>query len=233
MFPGENPLEHEVRPGRMGEWLTVVGVAANVKNNGLMQQNDPEYYVPRKRSPENAPYSATVILRSTGSLELVAQRVRAGIGALDPAVPVEIESLQQRIGRLSERPRLQALLLGMFAAVGLLLATIGLYGVVSYLVAQRTQEIGIRMALGATRSSITGLVLGRAAVWTAGGAAAGGVASIFAARLLQGMLFHVSALDPVAFASAAATLFIVAMAAAWAPSHRASRIDPMHALRRD
>ena len=113
MFPGENALDHEIRPGRTGEWLSIVGIADNVKNNGLMQPNDPEYYVPRKHSAEDAPYSATVILRSADRPDAVARAMRAEITALDETVPVEIESMGQRIGRLSERPRFEAPLLGI------------------------------------------------------------------------------------------------------------------------
>ncbi len=233
MFPGEDPLGQEIRPGRSGPWLTVVGVAANVKNHGLTERDDPEYYVPWKRSVENAPYSATAILRGAIAPGPLAAWARAQVAGIDPTVPAVTETMDQQVGRLAERPRFNALLLGIFAAVGLLLAMIGLYGVISFLVAQRSGEIGVRMALGATRGSITRLVLGQAAKWTVGGAIAGVAGSLFAARVLEHMLFHVRATDPWTLAAAVAVLLAVALAAVWAPSRRAALIDPARALRRE
>jgi ABC-type antimicrobial peptide transport system permease subunit len=121
----------------------------------------------------------------------------------------------------------------LFAAMGLLLSAIGLYGVVSFVVAQRTPEIGVRMALGATPGAVVRLVLGHAARWTFAGAALGLVGSLFAARLLAAMLFHVSARDPWILAVAVAALSATALLAAWVPSRRAARIDPIQALRQE
>jgi ABC-type antimicrobial peptide transport system permease subunit len=150
-------------------------------------------------------------------------------------MPVNIETLDQRVGKLAERPRFNALLLGLFAGMGLMLAAIGLYGVMSFLVAQRTREIGIRMALGATPGAVARLVLAHAARWTAAGAVLGAIGSLWAARLLDALLFHVSAKDPWTLASviagAIAVLLGTALAAAWIPSRRAARVDPMQALR--
>jgi ABC-type antimicrobial peptide transport system permease subunit len=125
------------------------------------------------------------------------------------------------------------MLLGLFAAMGLLLAAIGLYGVVSFLVAQRTQEIGVRMALGATPRAITRMVLRHAARSTATGALLGAIGSLFALRLLSAMLFHVPARDPWTIAAVLATLAAVALVAAWVPSRRAARVNPVEALRQE
>jgi putative ABC transport system permease protein len=233
MFPGENPLGRLIRPGRQGEWLTVVGVAANVKNSGLIEREHPEYYVPRKRSSVNVGAGATAIIRTATPPRAMASSVRAEIASLDATLPVSIETMEQRVGKLAERPRFNALLLGIFAGLGLLLAAIGLYGVISFLVAQRAPEIGVRMALGATPGVITRMVLQQAGLWTAAGAALGAIGSLYAVRLLEHMLFHVSARDPWTFAAAVLMLLGVALAAAWIPSRRAAHVDPMQVLRRE
>jgi len=233
MFPGENPIGKQIRPGRRGEWLAVVGVAGNVKNSGLIERENPEYYVPRKHSPENVAANATAIIRTDMRPEAMAKWVRGEIAALDPTLPVTIETMDQRVGKMAERPRFNALLLGIFAGLGVLLAAIGLYGVISFLVAQRAQEIGVRMALGATPGAIARMVLGQAALWTAAGTVLGAIGSLFAVRLLERMLFHVSAKDPWTFAGAVVMLLAVALAAAWIPSRRAARVDPMQVLRQE
>ena len=235
MFPGQDPLGRQIRPGpfRSGPWLTVVGVAGNVKNSALMVSDDPEFYVVRDHSPEPLGRTATAILSGPMDPSAMARWVRAEVAAIDPTLPVNIETLAQRAGKLAQRPRFNAWLLGLFAAMGLLLSAIGLYGVVSFVVAQRTPEIGVRMALGATPGAVVRLVLGHAARWTFAGAALGIVGSLFAARLLAAMLFHVSARDPWILAAAVAALSATAMVAAWVPSRRAARIDPIQALRQE
>jgi hypothetical protein len=226
MFPGEDPLLKRIRPGRNGPWLTVIGVAANVKNSGLASRDDPEYYLVRKHAPANVARAATAIVR--GPADPAA--VRAAFGR---TLPVEIERLDARVARLAARPRFNALLLGVFASMGLLLAAIGLYGVISFLVAQRTREIGVRMALGATPFAIAGLVMKRAALSTAAGALLGVAGSLAAGQLLRGMLFRIPARDPWTLAGALAILTAAALTAAWIPSRRAARTDPMRALRQE
>jgi putative ABC transport system permease protein len=235
MFPGENPLGKQIRPGPFHDapWLTVIGVAGNVKNSSLMDRDDPEFYVVRRHSPEQFGRAATAILSGPVDSAALARWVRAEVATLDPTLPVNLETLDQRVGQLAQRPRFNAWLLGLFAAMGLLLSAIGLYGVISFLVAQRTPEIGVRMALGATPAAVARLVLGHAARWTLAGAALGLIGSWFTARLLGAMLFHVSARDPWILAAAMAALCATAMLAAWAPSRRAARIDPMQALRQE
>jgi predicted permease len=233
MFPGENPLGGQIRPGRQGEWLSVVGVAANVKNSGLIEADNPEYYVPRKHTPENMRAGATAVIRTAIAPPALAKSVQAEIAALDATLPVTVETMERRVGKFAERPRFNALLLGIFASLGVLLAAIGLYGVISFLVAQREREIGVRMALGATPGAITRMVLKQAALWTTAGAALGALGSLFAVRMLGRLLFHVSAADPWTFAAAVAVLLGVALVAAWIPSRRAAHLDPMQVLRRE
>ncbi len=231
MFPNQDPIGQQIQPGKVGPWRTVIGVVEDVKNNGLLERSDPEYYVARKHSADGVGRAATAIVRTAGSDRALAPWVRSQLAELDAALPVEIAPLAQKIGKLAERPRFNAVLLGLFASVGLLLAAVGLYGVISFLVTQRTGEIGIRMALGATPGSVSRLVLRSAAMWTAGGAAVGIAGSIAVARLLDRMLFGVSSKDPWTLAAASVGLFAIALAAAWVPARRASRVEPMQALR--
>ena len=240
MFPGEDPLGKRLRPGRVGEWRTVTGIARNVKNNGLAGADDPEYYVPRIRAGDPTAgrmggflRRASLIVRSPLDPHVVAAWVRQEIAAIDPSLPVNLETMETRVGKLSDRPRFNAFLLATFAGMGVLLAAVGLYGVVSFLVAQRTREIGVRMALGATSRSIARMVLGDAFRWSLSGAVLGLAGSFFAARFLRALLFGVKEHDLWAPAAAVALLLGVALAAAWAPSRRASRVDPMRALRHD
>jgi putative ABC transport system permease protein len=233
MFPGEDRLGKQIQPGRSGPWRTVIGVAGNVKNGALMEPDEPEYYLVRKHAPEPLGRTATAILSGPMDRAALARWVRTTVAALDPGLPVSIETMDQRAGKLAERPRFNAWLLGLFAGMGLVLAAIGLYGVVSFLVAQRTQEIGLRMALGATPGAVARLVLGHAARWTLAGAALGIIGSLLAARLLESMLFHVSTREPWILAASVAVLWAIAMLAAWGPARRAARVDPMRALRRE
>ena len=233
MFPGEDPLGKQIRPGRIGPWLTVIGVVGNVKNNGLVERDDPEYYEARKHSGGDVERSATAIVRAALDPRMTSGWVRAEVASIEPTLPVDIATMQQRVSRFSERPRFNAVLLGIFAGVGLLLAAIGLYGVISFLVAQRTQEIGVRMALGATPAAITCLVLAHAARWTAVGAMLGALGAWFAVRLLEAMLYQVPRKDPATMAAVVALLFGVALVAAWVPSRRAAHVDPAQALRQE
>ena len=216
-----------------GPWRTIVGIAANVKNNGIAEQADPEFYIPWKNEDNQQFRSAYVILRTPLDPRTMAAWLRSETAALDPALPAAIETMPQRVGKLSQRPRFNAALLALFAGMGLLLAAVGIYGVVGFLVAQRTQEIGVRMALGATPRSILKLVLGGVARWIAAGAITGLIASWFAWRLLQSLLFQVSIRDPRPLAAAVAVLLVVAFLSAWIPARRAMRVDPMVALRHE
>jgi hypothetical protein len=233
MFPGETALGKQIRPGRVGPWLTVIGVAENVKNSGLAQKNDPEFYTVRKHRAEVIGRGAIAVIRTVVNPGGLPTAVRAEVAGLDHALPVKLETMDQRVGTLAERPRFNALLLGIFAGMGVLLAAVGLYGVASFLVAQRVQEIGVCMALGATPGAIAVLVLKQSAQWTAAGTVVGLAGSLFAVRWLAAMLFGVSARDPWMLAAPAVLLFGIALAAAWVPSRRAARVDPIEALRQE
>jgi putative ABC transport system permease protein len=220
-----------MRFGLAGPWRTVVAVAGNVKNNGIEEPSDPEFYIPWKNEDNQSFRSAHLILRTPLDPRNMSQWLRSETSALDPSLPVAIETMPQRVGQLAQRPRFNAALLSLFAAMGVLLAAIGIYGVVGFLVAQRTQEIGVRMALGATPHAILLLILGRVARWTLAGGIIGLLGSWFTSRLLQALLFQVPVHDPLPVAAALAVEFAVAFLAAWIPARRALRVDPMVALR--
>ena len=232
LFPNANPIGQEVRLFRMpGPWRKVVGVAADVKNNGLAPDADPEFYLPWKNDPVESLSAAHLIVRTRMNPKAVAGWMRAESSGLDSALPVTIEAMGQRVSKLADRPRFNAILLSMFAAMGVLLAAIGMYGVVGFLVAQQTREIGVRMALGATPQRILHLVLSSVARWTISGAVLGLLGAWLSSRLLESLLFQVRAHDPLLLALALLILLAVAFLAAWLPARRAMRVDPMVALR--
>jgi predicted permease len=225
-----------------GGWpRMVVGIAGDARNNGLANSSDPEFYAVRKISRDGIPGSgdpawwrrATAIVRSTLTEQAAAASLRSTFRELDPTLPVKLETMDAQVEHFLTRPRFQTALLCLFALTGLVLAGIGLYGLISVLVAERTSEIGVRMALGATSSNVWRMVLSDAARWTGAGAIIGTAASLGLLRLFQGLLFEVKALDVRAFAFAMTALVAVALFAAWIPAHRASNIDPMIALRHE
>jgi predicted permease len=230
MFPNDDPLGRTVRFAQ-GPWRSIVGVAASVKNNGLAADADPEFYLPWKEDSQAFVRRSYVIFLSTLEPATVISWTREQIAQIDPTMPVEFATMSERIGKLTERPRFDASLLTFFAAIAMLLAALGIYGVASFFVSQRTQEIGVRMALGATPLGISRMVLGSMARWTVAGAAAGLLGSWFCARLLESLLFEVRTHDPVLLGLALLILLAVALVAAWIPAHRAARIDPLVALR--
>ncbi|MGH9734816.1 MAG: ADOP family duplicated permease [Candidatus Acidiferrales bacterium] len=231
LFPTGNPLGKSIRWGQSDPWRTVVGVAADVRNNGLEHQSDPEFYIPWKDDSQVYTGYAHVIIRTPVNPDVVAKWIRSEVAAIDPAQPVTIQTMSQRVSRLADRPRFSAVLLALFAFMGVCLAAVGLYGVVAFLITQRTQEIGIRMALGATPLNVLKLVLGRVARWALAGVLAGLAGSWFATRLLRALLFQESVHDPWLFCAAAVLLVAIALLAAFIPARRAMRVDPVSAIR--
>ncbi len=245
LFPGEDPVGKRMQVNNAPPWFTVVGVAGDVRNQGILGADEPEYYLLRahapdyglgSRMPPAATRNATLIVRApfvgtSSSWKPMEQWLRAEIHRLDPSLPVDIATLDQRVNKLAQRPRFSAVLLALFAAMALLSAAVGLYGLVSFFVVQRTREIGVRMALGATPPSIIKLVLGRAVQWSLAGLLLGAGGAVLTARTLQTMLFHVTAGDPWVLGVATMLLLLVALVAAWVPAWRASRLDPLIALK--
>ena len=232
MFPNEDPLGRQIRLDPDSKsWFAVIGIAGNVKNAGLAARADPEYYVVRKHSTENAESDSAVIIRSPMNPRAAAHWMRAAVSDLDPTLPVNIETMSQRVGKLAQRPRFDAVLLGLFAGMGVLLAAIGIYSVIAFLVGQRTQEIGVRMALGAQPRDILRLVLGKGLKVIVAGTVVGLFFALAVTRLLKSLLFGVTPNDPFTLAGVTLLLAGVALAACYLPARRAMRLDPMVALR--
>jgi predicted permease len=238
LFPGENPLGqhlhlHNGAPTENDPSYTVVGVAADVKNGGLAGDEEPEYYRLRRQRAEDWDRSSILILKTTLPPGATEAWIRSQVASLDPTVPVDIKTLSERVGKMADRPRFEMLLVGFFAFTGLVLAVIGLYGVISFFVVQRTQEIGIRIAVGASRADILRLVLTNALRLIVPGVFLGLVLALALSRVLASLLFKVGPHDPVTFAGVTGLLILVALLATLIPASSATRVDPTVALRCD
>lgn len=232
LFGKEEPLGRRLRAGPESPWLTVVGVAGDVRNAPPGMKEDAEYYLLRPQVIPGAPRRWIAILRGALPDSAMAALVRQEVRSVAPRLPVEISAMDDRISGLYQRPRFQTLVLTAFALVGILLAAIGLYAVISFFVAQRTQEIGVRLCLGSTPAGIVSLVLRRAVGWAAAGTLAGLAGSLATTRYLKSLLFQTEAQSPWIYAAVLGLLLLVALTAALQPGLRAARLNPMTALRR-
>jgi putative ABC transport system permease protein len=234
LWPGEDPIDKQVRV--IDSFLTettgvasVIGVVGDVKHNGLDEDATAQIYVPYAQHPW---IFATLVVRTQSDSMARAQDVRAAVWSVDKDQPVwKIRTSESLIERSIGPRRFVMGLLGGFSALAMLLAAIGIYGSMSYMVSQRTKEIGVRMALGAKRSNVLSIVVGRAMILTSIGVAGGAAIAIAVTRLIATFLFGVSATDVVTFVSVASVLTLVAMAACYLPARAAMRVDPMVALR--
>ena len=233
-WPNQNAVGKRLKLGQADsneEWITVVGVARDIKQFGVREGTTEGIYLPFSQSP---PRTSTITLRVAEKPTAVAPSARRVVGALDPELAVfGVESMTQILARSIWQPKLQALLVGAFAVIALVLAAVGVYGVVSYAVAQRTREIGVRIALGAQRSAVLRLVIAQGVRLTLIGVAVGLAGSLAGARLLEGLLFGVRARDPLTFGGVPILLFLVAVIACYLPARRAANVDPAVALRAD
>lgn len=252
LFPGTDPvgqrllLEGPETQGTVASrsgiasaqsWQTIVGVAADVKNGGLSGEQQPEYYRLRRDRAEDWSgsgvwgRSAVLIVRSSLPPQVLGGWIRSQVASIDPALPVDLATLKERVSRLADEPRFQSVLVGFFAVAGLAMAVVGLYGVLAYLVAQRTQEIGVRMALGATRGSVLRLVVGKSLRLILSGVAAGLAAALMASRMLSHLLFSIGPYDPLSYGLTVILLVCTGLLAAAIPAQSAARVDPAVALR--
>ncbi len=231
-WPGQSALGRRVRLGPKDPWRTIVGVVGDVKNAGTDKPPGTELFFPYRQIGDFGFRSAYIGLLARGEPRALANAARREIAALDPSLPVaEVRTMEDVLARATSRPRLLTLLLAIFSAVALALAAVGIYGVISYSVAQRTNEFGIRMAMGAQGSDVLGLVLRQGLTLGAFGIAAGALGAFLLTRFMRGMLFGIDSLDPATFAAMAAALGAVAVLAAFIPALRATRVDPIVALR--
>jgi predicted permease len=241
MFPGEEPIGKIVRlradDQHLGVAFTVIGTTGDTQNQGLGARVGPEYYVVRKHRDDDIVFRypnsqhITVVTRTAMDAQTWGTELRNSIAALDPTLPVEVSTLGQSVARLAERPRYITALLLQFAIAGLLLTAVGIYGVVSLLVTQRTQEIGIRVALGAAPGSVTRLMVLSTSTWIGVGAVGGIVGALIAARWMGSLLFGIAPNDAKTLAEATLVLLSVALLGAWIPARRATKVDPVVALR--
>jgi putative ABC transport system permease protein len=232
MYPNQSPVGRHVRlinPDYSNDWRTIVGVVHTIRYAGLSEADQPAIYTPFAQTPMFWMY---VMVRHTGQNRALVQNVRSAIRDADPALsPMAIQPMNAVVWGTVAQPRFRTELVCAFAAIALVLAAIGIYGVIAYAATQRTQEIGVRLALGATRMKVMSLVLVQAMQLCAIGLAIGIPAALFAAQTLRTLLFGVSAADAMVVLSAAAVLIAVGATAAWVPARRASKLDALTALR--
>jgi putative ABC transport system permease protein len=226
----QNPLGQRLQFGPP-KWRTVIGVVGDVRHEGLDAETRPEMYVPFSQAPNNEART-TIVIRTVVDPTAVTAAVRKVVSAIDAAVPLDqVETLEHRVSASVGQPRFRTALVAAFSLLALLIASIGIYGVMNYLVIQRTREFGIRLAVGATKGDVLRLVLGRAAVLIVAGLCLGLFGSVLLARLVASLLYGVTPLDSLAFGAGSLLLSAVALFASYIPARRATRVDPMVALR--
>ncbi|MBI1763339.1 MAG: ABC transporter permease [Acidobacteria bacterium] len=232
-FSDESPLGRRITMKDWGPPLTgeIVGVVADVKENGLDAAMQPEIYWPYPQFPSNF---NTLMVKAAGDPAGIVAAVKQQIWAVDAQQPIAaIATMDEVLARSVASRRFNLLLFGAFAAVALLLAAVGVYGVISYTVSQRTHEIGVRMALGAKTADVLRLFLAHGLRLASAGVVLGLAGALVLTRVMQGLLFDVSATDPLTFASVALVLTLVALLACFIPARRAARVDPLRALRHE
>jgi putative ABC transport system permease protein len=238
LFPGKNPIGEHLKLDSEDQntpWYTVIGIAANVKNNGLTGEEQPEYYNLRHNRAEgwdsNFDRKAMLIVKTSLPSDSMSRWIRSQVEALDPTVLVSVETLRQRVGKMADQQRFETVLVGFFAAAGLLLSMIGLYGVIAFSANQRTQEIGVRMALGASKFDILRLISWEGVRLIALGGVMGLGLALAVSRLCKSLLFSIGPYDPMTFIGVTLLLVLVALAATLIPARAAMKVEPVEALR--
>ena len=226
-FAGEDPIGKRMRV-LFSPDITIVGVVGDIKHNALNLPSFPHMYLLHDQEPWN---SVSLVIRTSGPPTALAAVVREQIRAADSALPVTVTTMDDVLTASTGRPRLYAVMTGVFGAVALGLAVVGIFGVVSYVAAQRTREIGVRIALGAQRREILELVVGQGMRPIAAGICAGIVGAVALTRFIGTLLFGVAPLDPLTFGIVIVLLTAVGLIACWIPAQRATRVDPLTALR--
>ncbi|MEK6301926.1 MAG: ABC transporter permease [Acidobacteriota bacterium] len=231
-LPDEDPIGTRIKLGGRDStrpWLSIVGIAGDVRDTAVENDAKPCVYLPYPQFPSSA---MSVVVRAGFDPKPLIPAIRDEVWAIDKDQPVtDIKTMDQYVADSVSPRRLNALLLGVFASLALVLASVGIYGVMAYSVTQRVHEIGIRMALGAQKTDVLRLVIGQGLVLTLIGMAIGSLAAVALTRAMKSLLFGVSATDPLTYAAVAAVLAGVALLACWLPARRAAKVDPMVALR--
>ena len=232
-WPNENPIGRIIQYGNMDGDLrpyTVVGVVGDVRDQNLANEPTPTFYAYQPQR-QNAASEFHVVMQTAGDPTSVMASARAIVRQLKPDVPPVLRTMETIVSTSVADRRFVLVLVGVFGVAALVLATLGVYSVISYLVTQRRQEIGVRIALGAQRGDVLSLVLRQGALLAVIGIVVGAVGALFLTRLLKGLVFGVSTTDPVAFGGVIVLLAVVALLASWLPARRATRVDPMNVLR--
>jgi predicted permease len=230
-FPGQNPIGRSIYCGYDSlKPMTIVGVVGDVRQYGPATPPQPELYMPYEQHPRG---DFHLLVRTAANPLALSEALRRMVRDRDPNVPVKFSTLEQNLAENVAAPRFRTLLLGIFAGLALCLAMFGVYGVMAYAVAQRSNEIGLRMALGASQASVLGLVLRQGLAYVAIGVGLGLAGAFAATRLLTSLLFEVKPNDPATFATVAGLLAVVALGASFIPARRASRVDPLIAIRQE
>ena len=234
-WPGEDPLGKRVSfesVNQQPRWREVVGVVGHVRNEGLEGESRAQYYVPYGSGSSTGGTNLFVAVRTDGDPSSLAPSVRGAIASVDRDLPVfRVMTMEKMVADSLTQRRFSMFLLGVFAALALALAVVGLYGVMSYGVAQRTHEIGLRMALGAQGRDVLRMVVGQGMALTAAGLGLGLLGALALTRLMSSLLYGVTAADPLTYGGIALLLGAVALLAAYLPARRATKVDPMEALR--
>jgi putative ABC transport system permease protein len=232
LWPGASPLGQSLRLGAADEAapvVTVIGVVGTVRRSGMHDRPTARVYLPFAQYP-SATFS--IVVRTRNSAAAAMREIEAAVHKADPLILVEqLRTLDSDVAQFLAPVRMMTLLLGAFGSAGVLLAALGIFGMMSYAVSQRQRELALRTALGATKADIVRLVFGGAARITAAGIALGGIAAAFAARLLAGFVFGVTPSDPLTLSIVAATLGVVSLVACYRPARRAASVDPLVLLR--
>jgi putative ABC transport system permease protein len=216
------------------EWRQIVGVVGDTRAFGRDNDSPPEIYIPMTQAPDGAwdafGRQMTVVARANGD-QALGTPMRLAVGRVDRAIPIfNVQTMSTVLARSMATRRFSMLLLSLLGVTGLVLAAIGIYGVIAFFVTQRTHEIGVRLALGASSRNVVRLVVGQALVLSITGIVVGGLAAFWATRVLKTMLFQVDARDPMTYGAAAAMLVVVALVASFIPARRATRVDPLRAM---
>jgi putative ABC transport system permease protein len=231
-WPGRDPVGRHLRPGGSKTWCTVIGIVEDVKNAGIDRPAGTELYLPYRQPQGAGSNSMYVGLRGQGNPNALVNAVRSDVRDLDPSLPVaSVRLMDDVLAGAQARPRFLTMLMSLFSIVALAIATVGIYGVISFSVARRTKEFGLRMCLGAQPGDVMNLVLKQGLSLLLMGIGAGLVAAFALTRLMASLLFGVTATDPLTFVSVTLILAAVALGACYIPARRATKVDPIRTLR--